>query len=235
MEPVPPATRVPLEKGVALARLLHLVSPSLPVGAFAYSRGLEQAVELGWVRDAATTSAWVSGLLLHSLARVDGPVLVRAYRGFAEDDAAALDRWASFLAAHRETAELREEDRIMGGSLARLLTDLGLTRAERWVNEPRVAFVIPFALAAVEWRIPLEDALFGYLFSTVESQIGAAIRLVPLGQTAGHRVLAALDPLLVRARALALELPDDAIGATTHGLAIASALHETAYARLFRS
>ena len=113
----------------SLPRLLQLCSPSLPVGAYAYSQGLECAVERGWVRDEASAGDWILGLLNHGLRNLDLPVLARLYRAWRAADPNAARRWNAWLYASREAAELQREDHHLGTALARLLTDLGIAEA----------------------------------------------------------------------------------------------------------
>jgi urease accessory protein len=219
----------------ALLRLLQLVSPALPVGAYAYSQGLEAAVEAGWVHDEYTARIWLLGVLEHSQCRLDLPVLARLYHAWLRNDTVTLERWAALLAALRETAELQAEDRHLGVALARLLDELGLHEAQPWQRHPDAAWAVLFSLAAARWDIDCEQMQYGYLWAWCENQVAAAIKLLPLGQTAGQRILSACAvrlPHLLRAYA---DVPDDAIGQLSPGLAIASAQHETQYTRLFRS
>jgi urease accessory protein len=219
----------------ALLRLMQLVSPALPVGAYAYSHGLEWAVGAGWVTDEAGVGRWVGGLLAQVWGRVDVPVLVRLRDALEAGDSAAARRWATFLAASRESAELQAEDRAMGQSLARLLADLGIAEAAPWAHDPACALPLPWALASLHWRIaPLASAA-GLLWTYVEHQVSAAVKLVPLGQTAGQRLLGSLGERIPAAVTAGLALPEAEIGAAAPGLAIASAQHETQYSRLFRS
>ena len=141
----------------SLPRLLQLCSPSLPVGAYAYSQGLECAVERGWVRDEASAGDWILGLLGHGLRGLDLPVLARLYRAWGTADPDAARHWNARLYASREAAELQREDRHLGTALARLLSDLGIAEAEPWRNAPRVCFATLFSLAAVRWTIPLPE------------------------------------------------------------------------------
>ncbi len=219
----------------SLPRLLQLCSPSLPVGAYAYSQGLECAVERGWVRDEASASDWILGLLGHGLRRLDLPVFARLYRGWCTADPEAVRRWNARLYASREAEELQREDRHLGAALARLLVDLGVAEAESWRNAPRVCFATLFVLAAVKWDIPLPEAAAGYAWAWTENQVIAATRLLPLGQTASQRLLAAAGPVIAAAVEQGLALADEDIGAGAPGLALAGALHETQYSRLFRS
>ncbi len=224
-------------RGVSLAllRLLQLCSPALPVGAYAYSQGLECAVERRWVRDEASASDWILGLLRHSVRRLDLPVFTRLYTAWRAVDVAEIHRWNAQLYASREAAELQREDQHLGAALARLLTDLGIEEAEPWRNTSRVCFATLFSLATVKWEIALPEAAAGYAWAWVENQIAAATRLIPLGQTAGQRLLITAGPVLLDVVREGLALPDEDIGAAAPGLALAGTLHETQYSRLFRS
>lgn len=220
---------------LTLPRLLQLCSPALPVGAYAYSQGLECAVERGWVRDEISVDDWILGLLEHNLQRLDLPIFARLYQGWQAADADTVRRWNARLYAAREAAELQREDAHLGAALARLLTDLGMVEAAIWRGASRGCFATLFSLAAVKWDIPLPVATTGLGWTWVENQVVAATRLIPLGQTASQRLLLAAAPRLINAVHAALTLPDEEIGAAAPGLALAGALHETQYSRLFRS
>jgi urease accessory protein len=219
----------------SLPRLLQLVSPALPIGAFAYSQGLEAAVTAGWVRDEGSARDWIRGLLDASLAALDLPVLARLHAAWGAGDGAAVERWNALLLASRATAELAAEDRHLGAALARLLDGLGVGGAAPFAPRTDVAHATMFALAAVRWDVPARAACEGFAFAWAEAQVSAAVRLVPLGQSSGQRALLALGDAVPAAAARALALDDDGIGAAAPGLAIASARHETQYSRLFRS
>jgi urease accessory protein len=231
-----PITTTTLEiDRLALLRLMQLASPALPVGAFAYSQGLESAAAAGWVRDEATAGAWITGLLASQLAGLDLPILARMQRAWEGDDEDAVEEWNALLLACRPTAELAAEDRQLGASLARLLAALEVRPAERWAGRGGVSYAAMFALAAARWRVPEEAACAGHAFAWLEAQTSAAVRLVPLGQSAGQRILAAAGAAVPDAVARARALADDEVGAAAPGQAIASAWHETQYSRLFRS
>lgn len=219
----------------ALLRLMQLVSPALPVGAFAYSQGLEFAVDQGWIKNESDTHRWISGVLEASLCHVDVALLSRLYQSWQNQDTAAIAHWNAFLFACRESSELQLEDNQLGRSLARLLADLGLQQAIDWQPNKSCTFANMFSLAAVHWRIPLDQAVTGYLWSWLENQVAAAIKLVPLGQTSGQRILLDISARIPQTAQHGMDLKDDDIGFATPGLAIASALHETQYTRLFRS
>ncbi|HYS56605.1 MAG TPA: urease accessory UreF family protein [Burkholderiales bacterium] len=214
-----------------LARLLQLASPTLPVGAYSYSQGLEAAIEAGIVRDAASAERWIADVLAHSLARMEAPVLLRLAAAWrvGDDDAAA--RWNALFLASRETAEFRAETAQMGYSLAKLLPELGLGDVP--LEEP--SFPAAFAFAVAAWRIDAHEALVAYLWSWTENQVLAAMKALPLGQTDGQRLLVSFGGRLDEIARGAARLDDDSIVNFAPGLALLSACHETQYTRLFRS
>lgn len=220
----------------ARLRLWQLISPALPIGAFAYSAGLEYAVEQGWVTDERHTADWLQGQLRHGLATLDVPVLARLHRAWTAADLEAVLAWNARLLAGRETAELRAEDEHLGRALARVLLELGLEQAATFDGGRRpAAQATLFALALWRWEIPLAEGAAGYLWAWVENQVQAAIKLVPLGQRSGQRLLAELAEDVPEALVRGLELPAAAIGASLPGVTLASMRHETQYSRLFRS
>ncbi len=233
--PTATGTEATMPADATLLRLLQLVSPALPVGAYAWSAGLEQAVEQGWVHDEASAGLWILGLLGHVQARVDVPVLVRLHRAWNAGDGTAVNRWNAYLYACRESAELRAEDRHLGNALARLLLDLDVEAARPWRQASRTCFATPFALAAAHWGIDPVPAAQGYLWAWTENQVAAATRLVPLGQTAGQRLLSSATGLIPQVVATGVALDNESLGASAPGQALASTLHETQYSRLFRS
>ena len=218
-----------------LVRLLHLVSPSLPVGAYTYSQGIEWAVEQGWLADVNQVEHWLADQLDHALAPLDLPIAVRMMAAVAAADTGALAGWIDLLLASRESSELRAEERQRGRALADLLCAWELADAPAWRDLLAQSQTAGFAFAAVRWRISVPDALAGLAFSWVENLALAAVKLVPLGQTDGQRLLANLGARIPAAVDLALGMDDDGIGAASPALAIASARHEQQYTRLFRS
>jgi urease accessory protein len=220
---------------LAQRRLWQLISPTLPVGAYSYSTALEYAVEAGWVTDAAGARDWIEAQLREMHARVDLPALIRLHAAWVTEDREAVERWNGWLRASRETAELRAEDLGQGRALARLLADLGLGAAAPWASRDDACWATLFALAVHCWSIPLREALEGYLWSWCENQTAAAVKLVPLGQTEGQRLLWQLAGTIAEAADRAAALDDEAIGGGLPGVVMASMLHETQYSRLFRS
>lgn len=220
---------------LAQLRLWQLISPALPIGAFAYSQGLEYAVECGWVTNESQAYQWISGIAEHSLTSLDLPVMIRMYRAWQEQDSTAIVVWSEFLIASRESKEILAEDQNIGKALATLLTELDIQEAATWRFNSSANFPLLFSLAASRWSVQIDDALMGYLWAWCENQVAAAIKIVPLGQTAGQRLLSKLIEQIPCWGEMAQQIVDEDIGVLCPGLGIASALHETQYSRLFRS
>jgi urease accessory protein len=220
---------------LAMLRLLQLASPALPVGAFAYSQGLEQAALLGWVTDEASAARWITGVVSEVLPRLDVPLLVELHAAWLADDLSRVRSLSQFLHACRESAELGAEDRHLGAALARVLHALGVARAEPWIADPDATFVTLFSLAAAHYELPRRSTVLAFLFAWAENQVAAATRLIPIGHIAAQRVLSGVISELPAAVDRGLEVPFAAAGFLAPGLALASALHEVTYSRLFRS
>lgn len=223
---------------IGLLRLLQLTSPSLPIGAFAWSQGLEAAVQAGWIGNEAQAADWLAGVLDHALARLDVPVLLRLHGAIAGPHLTLAGQWNRWLLACRETHELLQEDTHIGAALLRLLLDLDAPVAQRWQaaqGRTPLSYTAAFALATVHADVPPRTAALGYLWAWSENQATALIKLGVLGQTGAQRLLNRLHPVIQAALDLGLGLADDEIGAALPGLALASTHHETQHSRLFRS
>lgn len=235
--PVPP-TAASMNLGLApeaFLRLLQLASPTLPIGAFAYSQGLEPAVVAGHVNDEVTAAAWILGLLQGPVTTIDLAVFDRIHAAVVAGDDETARRWNAFLFASRATAELQAEDRHLGAALGRVLDTLGLAPLVPGAVEAPPTFVMMFARAAALWSIDAQAALSAFAFTWAEAQVSAAVRLVPLGQSAGVRILAAVAAAIPAAVQRARALPDDLVGGAAPLQAVLSSTHETQYSRLFRS
>lgn len=223
---------------LALLGLMQLVSPALPIGAFAFSQGLESAFELDWVRDEASLIEWLNGVLEDGLTRCELPVLARLHQAFDHAEGESIAVWDEWLAATRETAELAAEDSRLGASLKRLLTSLDLMPSEDLLPAllpTRAGYVTLFAFTAHSRGVAVRQTLLGFAWAWLENQLAVACKALPLGHTSAQRVIEHLRPALVSAVDQALTLEDDELGPVLPGLALASALHETQYSRLFRS
>ncbi|WP_245539492.1 urease accessory protein UreF [Thiofilum flexile] len=220
---------------VALIRLMHLVSPSLPIGSFTYSQGIEWAVEQGWIKTVADLKAWLLSQLNSSLIYVDIPIVKRLYSAAQAQDLTALIYWVEVLLANRETRELMLEEINRGRALADLLIALDIPNAKEWKPILAQSQAAGFVLASVHWQIPLEQALYGYVWSWLENLVLSAVKIIPLGQTQGQACLHQLIPTVLPAIEQGLLLGDEDLGGSSFALALASSRHETQYTRLFRS
>jgi urease accessory protein len=235
-------TRMP-ESSPSSAGLLHLLwlaSPTLPVGGFSYSEGLEAAVESGQVSDEASAAAWVLDQLHLGLARSDMAVVAQAIPAWREGNLRRVTELNDWILQTRETQEFRLQAEQMGRSLQTWALSLGelgngiyeqLKSAD--LDPPSYPVAMACAIAHSEARVG--DALLTYGFGWAENMVQAAIKSVPLGQSAGQRMLAKLALAMPAAVQQALSLTDDTRQAFTPLLAILSAQHETQYSRLFRS
>ncbi len=222
----------------SLLHLLQLCSPSLPVGAYSYSQGLEAAMERGHVRDEASARAWIVDMLDEVVARFEAPVSWRLLQAFAARDADAVSYWSSFFLASRDSAEFRAETVQMGYSLGKLLPELAPEASEvlaLLALQPEPPFPTALAAAAVALDVPAEEALLGMLFSWAENQVLACVKSVPLGQVAGQRLLLSLRAQIEHAAEIARSLADDELSNWSPGLSLLSMQHEVQYSRLYRS
>jgi urease accessory protein len=214
-----------------LQRLFTWISPAFPVGAFAWSQGLETAIADGRVRTAVDLSDWIDGVLTHGGLKTDAIVLAHAHR--AEADSVRLQNLAELLLALTPSSERIAETIVTGGSFA--------LAARAWPSEVRAQLPSPCpypvavgAIAGVH-GLGLEETLLGYLTAAVQAQVSVAVRLVPLGQTAGLQVIAALEPALARCARAAISASLDEIGGVAYAQEIAQMRHETLDSRVFRS
>lgn len=224
---------------LALVRLMQLVSPALPVGAYTYSQGLEWAVESGRIRDEATAGAWIGDLLRHGIGRFEAPLVASLMAHWRVGNAVEVARLNADFLASRESAELRAETVQMGFSLNRLLADLRDPALETLRAElarlPEIAFPTVWSALAATWQIDAQTAVTCYLWAWAENQVMAALKAVPLGQAAGQRLLAELGQAVPAIAETALTLDEDDWSNLTPSLALCCARHETQYSRLFRS
>jgi urease accessory protein len=220
----------------ALLELIWLASPALPVGGFSYSEGLEAAVDAGLVSDEASARAWLLDQLALGPARCDLGVLAEAIDAWSAGTApVALNDW---WLVTRETRELREQSAQMGRSMVEWLANRhgGDARiAQLRALAPAPGWPVAFGLAAAIPRVPVRAALHAFAFGWAENMVGAAIKAVPLGQSAGQRILGALAAAIPAAVDGALAMPRSERQAFAPMLAILSAQHEAQYSRLFRS
>ena len=258
-----PSTPAPCGTHRSLLRLMTWLSPAFPTGAFAYSHGLEWAVEQGDVADEMSLQRWLTDVLAYGAGRNDLILLRHAHRAVnAEVDATfpppsqATGQTAEVLVVDQPTSsdpreavvcldlqQLADLALAMAGSRERCVETLSQGRA--------------FLLAAVPWGVPAlpedmaypiavgsvaashgvleDDVAVAFLQAFTANLVSAAVRLVPLGQTAGLRVLAALEPTILAIAAETKPASLDDLGGCAFRSDLAAMCHETQYTRLFRS
>jgi urease accessory protein len=221
-----------------LLQLMWLASPALPVGGFSYSEVLEAAVEAGLVTTEAQAKPWLIDQLQLGLARNELAVVAKAFMAWQRADAAHVAELNAWVTHTRETHELRQQTEQMGRSLVEWLKNRGVVDdrvATLAALKPAPTWPVAFALAAAQTGAPLRESLLSFAFGWAENMVQAALKAVPLGQSAGQRILAALSEAIPPAVDRATKLMDSERQAFTPMLAVLSSQHETQYSRLFRS
>ena len=218
--------------------LLVWLNPSFPVGSFAYSHGIEWAVETGDVKDAGTCAAWLADLVEFGSAWSDAVLLAAAHRAVGQGDDVALRDVAEFAAALAPSRERRLETLKQGDAFLLAIgnawpCEAAARVAKVWDGE--TAFPVAVAVASAGHKIAVAPTLEAYLLAFVTNLVSAAVRLVPLGQTDGTKIIARLAPLARETAARAAESTLDDIGSAAFRSDIASMRHETQYTRMFRS
>jgi urease accessory protein len=214
------------------------LSPSYPVGAFSYSSGLEWAVEAGDITDAATLKAWLAVLIHDGGGFCDAVFFVHALRATAAGDDAALAAVAELAAAFAPSRERFMETSAQGRAFIETTRAAwGCAAFDRLAAawDGPLAYPIAVGAASAGHDIALEPALAAFLQAVASNLVSAGLRLIPLGQTDGQRVLAGLEPLIAACAQRALVCPLDEVGGAAFRADISSMRHETQYTRLFRS
>lgn len=238
-----------MEDAMELLSLLQLASPTLPIGAYSYSEGLETLCHNGVIASAATLQHWLGQELQYGAVRLEAAVMLRVYRAVQAGEAGQAIAWNDWLSAIRETEEMRRSSWQMGQSLLKLAGDLEplprLPLLEDLLTQlPSVSendsgrgcnFATAYALVSVGWNLTAEVALLGYLHAWASNLTSAGVKLIPLGQTAGQQLLLNLRSLLLAQAQAIAALEDHELESGSWGSAIASMQHETQYSRLFRS
>jgi len=223
------------DQELSLLSLLHLSSPALPVGAFAYSQGLEYAMDAGWCKTPTEVESWVSDNLAFGLACLDLPVYQRLFFAWRETNVEQIQYWNALLLALRETRELYDEDIAVGSAYASWHLGQDAARNIDIQRCPKPTVISMHALAAVYNKVDCAAAILGFTWAWVENQVICASKALPMGQTDSQRILMNIKPDIVNACRIASKKEDDDIGSGLLGLAMASASHEQQYSRMFRS
>ena len=224
-----------------LYKLLTWLSPNFPVGAFAYSHGLEYAVETGAVKDADSLIQWVGGVVTFGAGRSDAALFRAAWEAVSLGDDTRLADVSQRADVLRGSLELALESQAQGRAfLDAVLKSWPQPRIARWYDElahaeREPAYAVAVAVAVAVAGIALQPALTAYLNALIANLVSASVRLVPLGQTDGQRTLAALEETVIAAVAAALNRSADDFGQAALTVDWMSMQHETQYTRLFRS
>lgn len=227
-----------LAEAAALYRLMTWMSPAYPVGAFSYSGGIEWAVEAGDIRDAATLCGWLATMIRHGSVFCDAALFCHAHRAGTSGDGHALAAAAELAAALIGSKERFLETTSQGRAFLQITRSAwptpALDRLTAASNGP-LAYPIAVAVACAGHDIDLAPALHAFLHGVASNLVSAGMRLIPLGQTDGQCVLAALQGAIMQTAVRAQAIAIDDIGAATPRADIAGMRHETQYTRLFRS
>lgn len=218
----------------SLLQLIWLASPALPVGGFSYSEGLEAGVEWAGLGSEAPASDWIVDQLHLSLARGDLPVVAQAIAAWRANDSARIEALNAWVLQTRESAEFLLQTEQMGRSFAEWLKLHHADVADAFEGLP-ITYPVAFAFAAGRTGASVRDGCLAFAFGWAENMVAAAVKSVPLGQSAGQRMLGRLAREIPPAVDHAIALGDDERQAFCPMLAILSARHETQYSRLFRS
>lgn len=216
----------------ALLRLLQLSSPTLPIGSYAYSQGVEAAVHAKLIVDETTALAWLRSVLRDGLVHGDLALLHHFYQAWHTEQVNDLQVLTELSHAIRETHELWQEDQHLAKALMRLAKSLNISFEQ---SGSEVCYPMVYAKVALAWDASAADALTAFCWSWMENQIAALIKLVPLGQTQGQSLMLQMDEAVIQAVEKAQQVKIEDIGNSLMQLAILSSRHETQYSRLFRS
>ena len=218
-----------------LLGLLYLSSPALPVGAFAYSQGLEKAIENGVVADFLSLERWCRDAIKFGLASLDLPLILALRSSLVRADQCSFDRWNDFIFACRETHELYEEERNLGLSMRRLVKTQNLSHEH--ISLPSCpSFVAGFAMISLALELSDKVAVLSFCWSWLENQVAVACKAIPLGQTDAQKVLLSLRAEIPGYLAQIKQAKCEAeVFGSLPGQALFSASHELQYSRLFRS
>jgi urease accessory protein len=222
----------------ALYRLMAWLSPAYPVGAFSYSSGIEWAVESGDIRDAKTLKRWLAVIITEGGGFCDAMFFVHTHRAIEANDDDALRAVAELAAAFVPSRERHLETTAQGRAFVeatRVAWPCAALDRLRATWDGPIAYPVAVGVAAAGHRVAVGPALSAYLHAVTANLISAGVRLIPLGQTDGQRLLAAFEPVVAATAARALATPLDQIGGAAFRADIATMRHETQYTRLFRS
>jgi len=224
--------------------LLQLASPTLPVGAYSYSEGIELLVNTGKIHDYESLKKWLVDSMKFGAIRLEVGLILRAYSATKSRDLQLLNNWNNWATAAKETEELRLQSLQMGRTLIRLFINIQPDLPTELMSfiqgkiEAETDFcnlAIAYGFISACWQIEIESAILGYLHSWAANLVNAGVKLIPLGQTVGQKLLLELQNQIVLSAQEIVKLKDEELNSCSWGLSLASMAHEIQYTRLFRS
>lgn len=216
-------------------RLLQLLSPVLPVGAYSYSQGFEWAVKQGWVQSYTDLERWLDELIDGPLAQQDLPLLRCLYRSCDDANVQCFDYWSHAAVAFRDSAELRAEERARARAYLRILDALPEEIDQHYRCAMHRTPFAAIAWASVRWGIDELSLLNAYAYNWLDAYIVNGVKIIPLGQSDGQALLHSKLPRLSQAVETSLSISADAIGFSVPSVTMASCGHELQYSRVYRS
>jgi urease accessory protein len=229
----------------ALYRLQAFLSPAFPIGAFTYSHGLEQVIEQGAVTNAVELTSWLEDILRFGAGRGDAILLKESFRAAEKGDRATICDLRALGLALQPSKERHLESSALGTAFQKAVENswlpeaetpaAGLFRSMAAADAEPWPYPVALGLVAAAHGLPEAAALTAFLHAFAANLISVAVRVVPLGQSDGQKVLAGLEPVIFEVAEDAAASSLDDLGTSTFLADIASMAHETQYSRLFRS
>lgn len=218
-----------------LLSLMQLISPNLPIGGFNYSRGLEFAIESGWISSIEDFLSWQQQWINDQLIYLEWPMLKRCYYFSKNNDVTRFKECAVQIVSYRDTNELRLEEQQRGKAVAKLIFQWYSPISDEWVSAFQYSGLASIAWLGFNWSIPIKNLALGYAYNMLESSIMVGLKLIPFGQKTAQYLLRHLIEFLPNAWDQANIITDDELGSSFLLQSIASSCHEEQYSRLFRS
>ena len=219
----------------SLARLLQLASPSLPVGGYAYSQGLEWAIDADWVCTVEQCHKWIEEAVKYNLCLTELPILSRMFDACEANDLEAMAKWSEWVLASRESKERFQEDQWLASAYRKVMVAIDVPLGSLENLPEQHSYLCYIAIAASHFSIEKEALLGAYLWQFIENQALGAMKMIPLGQTDGLKMAHQLSANIGAWVQRGLSVREEDIGASLPGWIMASMLHETQYSRLYRS
>lgn len=219
----------------SLLSLLQLTSSTFPTGGFSYSRGLELAIEYGWISSIKNFLDWQKQWIYGQLIDLDWPMLKRCYSYVQVNDAKNFKECAIHILSYRDTYELRLEEQCRGRAISKLILQWYLPIDNRWVSAFEYSGLAALSWLGCMWNIPVKDLALGYAYNMLETSVMVGLKLVPFGQQTAQKLLKYLVDFLPNVWNESNLVNDSELGNSFLLQSIASARHETQYSRLFRS